>query len=312
MGFSNGHVQTVWPALVRRVAPLPMRRERMETRDGDFVDLDIAENTRDGARGVAILSHGLEGNSRKPYIQGMARALVRRGWDVVAWNFRGCSGEPNRLLRSYHSGETGDLGAVVAHVLADRRPERLALIGFSLGGNVTLKYLGELGSSAPPALWRAVAVSVPCDLASSAAHLARRENALYMRRFLRTMVGKAREKHGRFSDAPDLAGAERMRTFAEFDERFTAPIHGFAGARDYWRQCSSRPFLPRIRIPTLIVNARNDPFLAPDCFPIEEAKQNPAVHLEMPADGGHVGFVTFGRDGEYWSETRAAAFLDGA
>lgn len=305
-------MQTVWPALVRRVAPPPMRRERLELPDGDFVDLDIAENCRDGGRGVVILSHGLEGNSRKTYIHGMARALIRRGWDVVAWNFRGCSGEPNRLLRSYHSGETGDLGAVVAHVLADRRPERLALVGFSLGGNVTLKYVGEQDGAAPPQLWRAVVLSVPCDLASSAASLARRENTLYMRRFLRTMVHKAREKRDRFPGTLDLAGADCLRTFADFDERITAPIHGFADARDYWSRCSSRPFLPRIRIPTLIVNARNDPFLAPECFPGAEAEANPAVHLEMPESGGHMGFVTFSGDGEYWSEARAAEFLDGA
>jgi predicted alpha/beta-fold hydrolase len=289
-----------------------MRRERLELPDGDFVDLDFAETGRTDARGLAILSHGLEGDSGKPYIQGMARALMRRGWDVLAWNFRGCSGEPNRLLRSYHSGETGDIAAVVAHVMAARRPERLALVGFSLGANVTLKFVGEQDGAAQPRLWRAVAISVPCDLASGAAQLARRENSLYMRRFLRTMVRKAREKRSRFPHAPDTAGAERMRTFAEFDERFTAPIHGFAGARDYWRRSSSRPLLGHIRVPTLIINARNDPFLSPECFPLEEAARNPAVHLEVPSSGGHVGFVTFGAGGEYWSETRAAEFLDGA
>lgn len=305
-------MQTIWAALFRQVEALPMRRERMETADGDFVDLDVFRDGRAGPRGVAILLHGLEGNSRKPYIQGMARALARRGWDVVAWNFRGCSGEPNRLLRSYHSGETGDIGAVVARVLADLQPRRIALVGFSLGANVTLKFLGELGDAAPPELWRAVAISVPCDLASSAAALARRQNALYMRRFLRTMIAKAREKHRRFPGSLDLSGVWRMRTFAQFDDRFTAPIHGFADAKDYWRRCSSRPSLTRIRIPTLILNARNDPFLAPECFPVREAEQNPALHLEMPATGGHVGFVTFGAGGEYWSETRVAEFLEGA
>ena len=308
VGLGGGHAQTIWASVIRRIAPVAMQRERMETPDGDFLDLDVAVHAT-APRRIAILTHGLEGHSRRRYMQGMARALIRRGWSVAAWNCRGCSGEPNRLLRSYHSGATEDLDAVVRHLVRTRRPEELALVGFSLGGNMTLKLLGEYGDAAPAELRRAVVFSVPCDLASSAARLARWDNRVYMRRFLRTLVQALREKDRRFPEALDLADADAMRTFAEFDERYTAPLHGFVNARDYWARCSSRRFIPGIRIPTLIVNARNDPFLTPQCFPVAETESNPVVFLELPRSGGHVGFVTFGSD-EYWSERRAARFLD--
>jgi hypothetical protein len=305
-GFSNGHVQTIVPVLFRSVGVVTPARERIRTPDGDFLDLDRADS---GSRRVAILSHGLEGNSRTAYMQGMARAFIRRGWDVVAWNFRGCSGEPNRRLQSYHSGATGDLEVALGHVLAPGRYERAALVGFSLGGNVTLKFLGEQSEAIDPRIAGAVTFSVPCDLAASSARLATRTNRIYMRRFLRTMGRKIADKARTFPGQVDLNGLAAMRTFAEFDDRFTAPIHGFAGAEDYWSRSSCRPFLAAIRVPVLIVNARNDPFLAATCFPATEAEQSPFVHLETPRSGGHIGFVTFGNGGEYWSEARATAFL---
>ncbi len=211
----------------------------------------------------------------------------------------------------FHSGATEDLQAVFDHVVAARRPERVALVGFSLGGNLTLKFLAEQGDTPAPMLGRAVAISVPCDLASSAARLARWDNRIYMRRFLHTLARGVQEKAARFPGAIDVTGVGRMRTFAEFDDRFTAPIHGFRDAADYWSRCSSRPLLGRVQVPTLILNARDDPFLTPECFPVREAERSAFVHLEAPAHGGHVGFVTFGSNGEYWSESRAAGFLTG-
>lgn len=305
-GFSNGHLLTVFPALLRRVETVTSTRERIETCDGDFLDLDLALN---GNRRIAILSHGLEGSSRSPYMQGMARALYRKRWDVVAWSFRGCSGQPNRLLRSYHSGATEDLDAVVAHVASRGRHERIALVGFSLGGNLTLKYLGERGDDVPCAVSDAVVFSVPCDLAASALRLASPINRLYMRRFLRTLEGKVRGKHLLFPDKLDVRGLDGIKTFHEFDDRFTGPLHGFVDANDYWSRCSAQAFLPGIRVRTLMVNALNDPFLAPSCFPVEEARDHPWLHLETPASGGHVGFVSFNRGGDYWSEIRTAQFL---
>lgn len=306
-GFSNGHLQSVFPAALRRVEVVTRVRERIATADGDFLDLDRAEH---GAARVAVLSHGLEGSSRQAYVQGMARALIRRGWDVLAWNFRGCSGEVNRCRRFYHSGATEDLHTVLEHVLAGGRYSHVALVGFSLGGNLTLKYLGEQAGQLDGRIIGAVAFSVPCDLASSSLRLAGWGNRIYMWRFLRTLKRKVTAKAALFPGQFDLTGLAAMRTFADFDGRFTAPLHGFADAEDYWRRASSRPFLPHIRVPTLLVNARNDPFLADGCYPVAEARQSEFLHLETPASGGHVGFISFNARREYWSETRAAAFLE--
>lgn len=306
-GFGNGHVQTIYPALFRRVPLVTLERERIATPDGDFLDLDWAVQNR--AARLATLSHGLEGDSRNTYVQGMAAALQRNGWDVVAWNFRGCSGEPNRLLRSYHSGATEDLHAVIDHALATGRYHRLALIGFSLGGNLTLKYLGDLGPDADRRITHAVAFSVPCDLASSSLQLEKFGNRIYMSQFLLRLRQKIREKTSRFPEQLSDTGLDAMRTFREFDGAYTAPLHGFTSAEDYWHRASCAPVLSRIAIPTLLVNAQNDPFLARPCFPIEAARRNPALHLEMPRTGGHIGFISFNRQNEYWSETRAVGFL---
>lgn len=282
-----------------------MRRERLELADGDFLDLDWAAG---GSDRLAILSHGLEADSKATYIQGMAAALQRRGWDVLAWNYRGCSGEPNRLLRFYHSGASDDLDHVVRHALEVHAASRVDLVGFSLGGNMTLKYLGERDPL--PRLHRAVAFSVPCDLACSSARLSTPVNRhLYMRRFLVSLRRKLAEKRPHFPDRIDLRGAGSIRDFRGFDDRYTAPLHGFTDAEDYWKRSSSRPFLSRIPLPVLLVNAANDPFLGPGCFPREEAEGSGYFHLEVPQDGGHCGFFHGGP--ESWAEMRAAEFLSG-
>ena len=305
--LAGGHLQTIYPALFRRVAQVTRRGERLELVDGDFIDLEWAGN---GSSRLAILSHGLEANTQTEYIQGMAAALIRRGWDVLAWNFRGCSREPNRLLRMYHSGATEDLQAVICHAL-DRHPAKsIDLIGFSLGGNLTLKYLGERPAELPPQVRRAVVFSVPCDLACSSRQLSILSNRLYMERFLVAMRSKIRVKNQMFPGQLDLTGLWRIRTFQQFDDRYTAPIHGFRDAADYWARNSSRQFLPALDRPTLLVNAANDPFLGPGCYPFAEAAASDIFYFESPAMGGHVGFSGAGRNGEYWSETRAAEFLE--
>jgi predicted alpha/beta-fold hydrolase len=306
-GLSNGHLQTILPALARRVAMPPPLRHRIETPDGDFLDLDLHGA---GGRRVAIVSHGLEGDSRRAYVAGMARCLRSVGWDVVGWNFRGCSGVSNRSLRSYHSGASDDLGIVVDYVRETWPRRQIALVGFSLGGNVTLKYLGEKGDEAARFIAGAVAVSVPCDLAGCAARLETRENRFYLRRFLRTLVAKIELKHAMYPECLDVRGLREIRTFTEFDTRFTAPLHGFVDAADYWARCSSRQFLGSIRVPTLLLNARDDPFLSPSCFPDAEAAASAWLHLEAPAHGGHVGFIRPAC--EYWSESRARVFLEAA
>lgn len=299
----------MWPSVGRRPPAGRVRRQRLELADGDFLDLDW---WGESARRVLIISHGLEGSSQRTYVRGLARSAQLRGWEVVAWNFRGCSGEPNRLPRSYHSGATEDLAAVVREVVRQRPAVRVAVVGFSLGGNLTLKFLGEEG---PERQWvgAGVAISVPCDLRAAAVHMAGPECRFFMRRFLREMGAKMEAKQRRFGASFPAADWRRMTTFAEFDDAFTAPLHGFASAEEYWAQCSAVGFLPTISVPTLILNAADDPFLAPPCFPRELAKRSSHVFLEIPGAGGHVGFVGGGAyPWEYWSERRALEFLETA
>jgi len=311
-GPGRGHWQTLYPALCRRVPMVTVRRERIPTPDDDFLDLDWSPPSGSGR--LLVISHGLESSSRAAYVQGMARAFVRRGWEVLAWNCRGCGGESNRQLRFYHSGSSDDLRTVVQHALATGRYRDIALIGFSLGGNMTLKFLGEESTDIDPRIIGAVAFSVPCDLASSSRQLEAPENRIYMSTFLRALKRKVIAKANAYPGRAelDLSGWEAIRTFKQFDDRFTAPLHGFANAEDYWARASSQAFLPHIRVPALLVNAADDPFLAGGCFPVPEAMGSPHLFLEVPPAGGHVGFVTFNQSGEYWTESRAAAWLGAA
>ncbi len=299
----NGHVQTILPVLLPRRLSVVFQCERMELEDGDFLDLHWL---RGGHARTAILSHGLEGSVENDYVRGMSAALSKAGWDVLAWNFRGCGSEPNRLLRLYHSGATSDLRLVIEATAATY--SRIALVGFSLGGNLTLKYLGE--SPPHPAVVTAAAISAPVDLAASARKLDREwANRIYLRRFLTTLVAKIEAKALRFPGEVDAAGARKIRSFQEFDDRYTAPLHGFRDAADYWAQSSARQFLKRITLPTLLLNAANDPFLAPECFPFPEAEASSAFYLEAPASGGHVGFLDLKNGLERYSERRVVEFL---
>jgi predicted alpha/beta-fold hydrolase len=304
-GLANGHLQTILPVLFRRVIPITRERERIATPDGDFLDLDWDRDQP--SESLVIITHGLEGNSANASVQGMARAFHRAGWNTLAWNLRGCSGEANRLLRTYHSGAWEDLECVIKH--AAKKYQNIVLVGFSIGGNLTLKYLGDHGSSIHPAIRGAVAFSVPCDLASSARVLESCINSIYMNHFMRDLRRKIREKAETFPEGVSTEGLHRIRTFRQFDGTYTAPLNGFLSAEDYWAKASSKPFLAGISIPTLLVSALNDPFLGPECFPREEAIANPHLHLELPQSGGHLGFITLGQ--EYWSETRAVEFCRG-
>ncbi len=300
----NGHAQTIAGALLPRHVAITFKPERLELPDGDFLDLAWSEDKRER---LTILSHGLEGSTQGTYIRGMAAALNRAGWDVLAWNFRGCGSSQNRLPRYYHSGETGDLLAVIAH--AARRYSCIALVGFSLGGNVTLKYLGE---AAPhPAIVAGAAVSAPVDLGSSARKLDEQlANRVYLQRFLKSLIAKIEAKAAHFPDRFDLKGIRKIRSFQEFDDRYTAPLHGFRDAEDYWTQSSSRQYLTGISVSTLLLNAQNDPFLSPECFPDAEATANPKLYLEVPESGGHVGFLDLKHGIQPWSERRVVRFLE--
>ncbi len=240
---------------------------------------------------------------------GMTTALRAAGWDALAWNFRGCGEEPNRLVRLYHSGATEDLSAIVEHAAASYA--RIALIGFSLGGNLTLKYMGE--STPHDSVVAAVAISAPVDLAASARMLDQRwSNRIYLRRFIDSLIAKVEAKALRFPGEIDARGSRALRNFQQFDDRYTSRLHGFRDAADYWARASSRQFLLQITRPTLLLNARNDPFLAPECFPFPEAKQNSRLFLEVPDTGGHLGFLEFAGGLRPWFEGRATEFLANA
>ena len=301
--YRRTHASTVIPSQFRKVLAVSFVRERVEISGGDFIDLDWAAS---GSKKVAVLCHGLEGSSQRPYMLGMTRALGEAGWDIAAYNFRGCSGEPNWVLRSYHSGATDDLQIVLDHVI-DQGYRELALVGFSLGGNLVLKYLGENPGSVHRAVQGAVAISAPVSLADGAYQLARSGNRFYQQRFLRKLGKKIRSKAKLLPGKIDATHLAHIRTLIEFDDHYTAPLHGFIDAADYYARCSSRQWLRDIRISTLLINARNDPFLGEDCYPEKEARGSGCFFLETPEFGGHVGFHAPG--GVYWSEQRAVDFL---
>lgn len=283
------------------------KRKRLELDDGDFLDLDVVAN---GSKTVLLALHGLEGDSQRPYMLGMVKMAQEQGWDAVAMNHRGCSGEDNRLLNSYHSGKSEDLAAVLQY-LSGLHYEQVLVIGFSLGGNIVLKYMGEQGSNVPAQLKAAVAVSVPCHLESSALQLRKGFNKLYLYRFMTTLKTKAREKKRKFPEAPfSLHDVDKANSFHDFDEFFTSRVNGFTDAVDYWTQCSSRQFLNGIEVPTLLINAQDDPFLSPQCFPETEAQNTAHFYLDAPKHGGHVGF-TPGLDmsGPFYTERAAARFF---
>lgn len=304
----GGHMQTILPALFRKVDKPAFVREKISTPDGDFL---YADWLRKGNKKLAILSHGLEGNSYSGYILGMAKMLHQNGFDVLAWNHRMCTGEINLAPRMYHSGNSEDLRNIINSVLAQNIYPEIYLLGFSMGGNITLKYLGEEAENVAKEIKKAVVFSVPVDLGASGIKLAKFSNKIYLNRFLKSLKAKVLLKHkqipGIFTNIQKLG---EVKNFRDFDELFTAPLHGFLGAEDYYRKSSSKQFLHKIKIPTLIVNAKNDPFLPAACFPIDEAKNSKNVYLEMPETGGHVGFFENNLSGVYWSEKRALQFIN--
>lgn len=303
----NGHLQTIAPTLLRKPLIENIRRERIETPDDDFLDLDWHEQN---SNKLVILSHGLEGDSQRQYILGMVKAFKLAGYDCLAWNYRGCSGEVNRQMKYYHSGATYDLETVINYALELKKYEEIVLIGFSLGGNLTLKYLGEQGANHPSEISKALTFSVPLDLSSSCRQISKPQNTIYARRFLKSLLQKARIKEGLLRDHFDLEALKKISTLSEFDNLITGPLHGFKDAQDYYAQCSAKHFVEDIRVPTLVINAWNDPFLPHACYPKHLFKDNRRVHLEIPPNGGHCGFESKENpEGLYWSELRAVEYI---
>lgn len=300
--FTN-HLETIYPALVRKVHGVHYRRERISTPDDDFLDLDWLEQL---SPNLVILSHGLEGNTQRAYMKGMAKAFFENGYDVLTWNYRGCSEEMNKQLRFYHSGATDDLDVVVQY--AAKKYNSISLIGFSLGGNLTLKYLGENENRLNKAVNGCIVFSVPLDLHASCLTISK--FFLYSQRFISSLKKKVIDK-SKIKPELDISGIKKIKTLIEFDDAYTAPLHQFNSAIEYYEKCSSINFIEAIKIPTVIVNAQNDPFLSPITHDNPRLYSNPLVQFEKPAYGGHVGFTLFNQNGLYWSELRALEFING-
>ncbi len=306
--FRFGHVSTIVPNLLRRQDRPGYKRERVELEDGDFIDLDYVDQ---GAENTILMLHGLEGSSEAVYVKGMARVFLERGWNFYVMNYRGCSGEPNRLLRAYHSGATEDVRSVIEWIRTQKEKESLHLIGVSLGGNLTLKYLGEEAENAVGFIKRAMAISTPIALFESIDGLERSENIAYQMRFLRRLNEKAKGKRAIMEEAGfDLSVIRKMRSLREFDEWYTAPVHGFDDAQDYYHKASSLYVLDKIAVPTLLVSAKDDSFLTPLCYPTEIARDHDLFYFEETLYGGHVGFVNGSLNGMNWIEGRCLQFFE--
>lgn len=304
--FKNGHFATIYSGIIRSVNGVVQKRERITLSDGDFLDLDWSDSVTETQK-LVILLHGLEGDAQRPYITGSAKILNQNGYDACAVNYRGCSGEPNVKYRSYHSGATEDLIEVLNHILNTRPYSEIYLKGFSLGGNLLLKYLGE-GNDVPKELKGAVAVSVPCNLHDSCKQLLSSKNILYAIKFKGNLLGKLRQKQQMFPEKISDNDIKRIKTLKDFDDIYTSQAHGFEDALDYYKKSSSLQFLPHIQVPSLIINAKDDSFLGPECYPVKETDKNTKLFLEMPSYGGHVGF--WGKNNITYTEKRALNFFE--
>jgi len=299
------HIETMLPSIFRK-PPRPLYiRERINTRDGDFLDLDWAINKSEN---LVILSHGLEGDSGRPYMVGMSNIFTENGWDVCAWNYRGCSGKVNLTHKSYHSGATKDLALVTGHAIK-KKYSKIALIGFSLGANLTLKYIGESTTKNYKKIKAAVVFSAPIDLAGCSKELGKPNNKIYTWFFIKSLINKIKKKR---LVMPDFLGSidyHKIKSIYEFDDKITGPLHGFDGADHYYQSCSALNFIRDIKIPTLVVNALNDPFLSQSCFENSYFVKSKHVFFETPKHGGHVGFSNYNKSGRFWSEHRAWEFI---
>jgi predicted alpha/beta-fold hydrolase len=302
--FKGGHFNTIYASLLRKINIHHYQRERLDTPDGDFIDVDLIMN---GNHQLVILCHGLEGSSSSQYIANTSILLSESGWDVLCMNFRGCSGEMNRSIKMYHSGFTEDLHMLVSKY-ADEY-EKIALVGFSLGGNMIMKYLGDGLLPLPNSLKAAIGISVPCDLHAGAVHISRWQNKLYDHKFLVSLRKKIKIKNSQFPEIVDLNYLKKVKTLMDFDNYYTSRLHGFQDASDYYARCNCKQFLKDIKTPALIISALDDPFLPDSSYPFAEAQDNEQLFFMAPKYGGHVGFVTFGKN-HYWNEYKILEFIN--
>jgi hypothetical protein len=305
----GGHAQTIWPTFMR-LPEVPRTRERVESGDGDYWDFDWLGSPADPGAPLVVLFHGLEGNVASPYARALFTHLAALRWRGVVPHFRGCGGEPNRLPRAYHSGDHEEAAAILAAVRARVAADTVVYaVGVSLGGSVLLNWLGRHGGDAGSSVRAAAAISAPLDLSAAGYAIGIGTNRLYTRVFLHTLKPKALAMAARFPGLLDAKRVRAVRTMWEFDDAVTAPLHGFAGADDYWTRGSSKPWLARIAVPTLVLNAKNDPFI-PASSLANQVEVSSAVTLEQPTGGGHAGFVVGRAPGRLdWLPQRLTRFF---
>ena len=283
----NGHLQTILPSLTRSVRDVVYERERLTLSDGDFVDLDWIDRAR---KKLVILTHGLEGDSNRQYIRGTAKLFSEHNYDVLAWNCRSCSGEMNQAFRLYNHGEIGDFGEVITHALKTRSYQKVVLVGYSMGGNITLKYLGVNAHQLPEAIKRGVAISAPTDLGASALLLDQPANRFYRNRFRKKLLVKINQKAARFPGRLDMSKLRQVKQWRDFDEFFSAPVNNYRDADDFYDQASAVNYMAGITVPTLLLNAQNDPLLSPECSPGWLAETHKHIFLETPERVGTLAF----------------------
>lgn len=305
--YRNSHFSTIIPSLFRKIDEIHYNREEVLTPDHDFFHIDKLENKN---QKVLILLHGLEGSSKEHYIKGQALKFYKNNFDVYAMNYRSCSGEMNRTTKLYHSGETEDLRFLINKIIEEDRYQEISLVGFSLGANVILKYLGEEGENVSSKIKAAVSISVPMDLRGCSYELAKGFSKLYSLHFMRTLRKKVTylKKMHNHNSLKNI-NVKKLKTFLDFDELVTAPLHGFTSAEDYWEKSSSKQFLRSIKIPTKIINALNDPFLSKDCYPSKKEISNPYIETSYPKFGGHVGFIRKNLNEEGYLEIESYSFV---
>lgn len=301
----HGHLETIIPSLYRKTQSIDCQRKRLELNDGDFLDLDWWYGNH---RRLVVLTHGLEGSSRRPYMTEMARHLLTKGWDILAWNCRSCSGEMNRLPRLYSHADTEDISTIVNYADAKKQYDKIALVGFSMGGAITMNYLGRRSNEVPKSVVTAIGFSMPTCLSSSVKRLEERGNFLYKRKFMRQLSAKIRAKAASFPDIIDAANLDKIKQWRDFDAFYAAPMNKFDSPEAFYHAASAVHVLNDIKIPFLICNSQNDPLLTPECSPIDLAQASVLFHLETPRFGGHVGYWPF-RNDIAWSEYRAAQWL---
>ena len=304
--LTNGHAQTIFAYQFRSLTKLSYHNERIDTPDDDFLNLSWSKVN---GNKLLIALHGLEGSADSIYIHAVIKHFNSQGWDGMGLNFRGCGGEMNRQLRTYHSGETTDLDHVVQYISEHYNYDEIGIVGYSLGGNVALKYAGEQGEKMNSKISKIAAVSAPVDLNGCSENMEAFTNIIYRNNFLKSLRSKTLAKAQQFPDEVDLNGLNFIKTFYEFDDKYTSKVNGFKDAKDYYTQSSSLQYLPNIAIPTLLINAKDDSFLSDSCYPKAIAASLDHFYLEMPKNGGHVAFVEFNRDKRYWIEKRLFSFF---